>query len=298
MNNRLAILAFLSLAVLALPACEEKGQAGLEEMAGDQTGQQQPDTPSDQSANAPAPAETPLDLADLKELPGRAREVAREFAQRSDERFSDLAGNRFRGWIVFAVMALVGAVSLLYGWTILKSFMVPFAPVWGLSLGAITAFCLIRSFYTDYGHYSQLAILGAGSVFGLSVFLFAALKAKPIAAFLVVLAPFLVAAAFLLDTNSKLGIVIFIIGFIAGFAAMIEVRPMSIISTSLLGSLLLVGAYGLLSHLLSGGSAVFLRDSFKWMLGNPLMLIIAILVLAFLGTNYQFATGPRGTIEE
>jgi hypothetical protein len=78
---------------------------------------------------------------------------------------------------------------------------------------------------------------------------------------------------------------------------MIEVRPLSIVATSLVGAGALVATWGLLAHLL-GGDAPFVQDIFKWLIDNPLMLAIAWGALAFVGTCFQFATGPRGALQD
>ena len=96
--------------------------------------------------------------------------------------------------------------------------------------------------------------------------------------------------------NEKMGIAIFCAGFLAGFGAMIEVRPLAIVTTSALGAIIFMGLWGLLSHLIEP-QAAFVRKSFQWFVANPLMLIIACAVLAFVGVNYQFSTGPRGSLE-
>jgi hypothetical protein len=297
LRGKFAIAAMILSTVWLLPACRDEQEGGVENSAtpsGSAAAEARRARPQP-DAQLNVPAESPLTTV---EEVGRSAEMrVGEFARKADEKLSLMCATPWRGWSLLAALVAAGVLSLLCGWAMIKSFMVPFAPVWGLSLGAVTAFCLIQSFYQEMGHYRQLAILGAGAVFGLSIFLFAALKAKPVAAFLFILSPFLVAAALLFDTSGKLGLIIFIVGFIAGFAAMIEIRPIAVVSTSLTGALLMITAYGLLSHLL-GERAVWLRDSFAWLLDNALMLVVSMVVLTFLGTNFQFTTGPRGTLEQ
>jgi hypothetical protein len=224
------------------------------------------------------------------------------FANWADGEFQSLSETVVVAWVVMLTLTVLGLASMLYGWTAIKSFLVPFAPVWGLALGALTMWAMIRSFYSDTQHTLawKLALMGGGSLFGVSLFLFAAVKAKPVATFLVIMAPFLAASVFLFDPDTQqgmqLGIAVFAVGFVAGFAAMIEVRPISILSTSFMGTLCLLSTYGILGHVLSG--AKFLNVSFRWLLSEPLMLLLAMAVVTYLGCNFQSSTGPRGSLED
>lgn len=239
---------------------------------------------------------------------GRAMGAAEDLREKTEETVKDL-GNKvnlelgrvaekpLKAWCAFGLMVVVGIISLLFGWTIVHSFLVPFAPLWGLALGVATSYSVIQAFYSDWGEYVKLALLGAGALLGMSLFLFTAIRAKPIAAFLIVMSPFLVASAFLLDYSMQTGIALFVIGFVAGFAAMIEIRPLAIGSTSLLGALCFGGAYGLLARLLRGEGTRFLDDSFNWLLANPWMLLIAVGAIMSMGMSFQFASGPRTSPE-
>jgi len=209
-----------------------------------------------------------------------------------------LADPRVKGWTLFGLGALLTAIFMFWGWTVIQSLLIPFAPVWGLVTGGIMAFCTVQAFYLARPPWFKLTLVAVGIVFGVGLYLFAALRAKPVAAFLVILSPFLIMAAFIFDYNSVVGIAVFCGGFVAGFLAMVQVRPLAIVSTSMLGALAAVACYGLLSHLLTSVRVSFVRDSFEWLEANPLMLVILWGVLTFIGTNFQFTTGPRGALEE
>ncbi|MFW6188878.1 MAG: hypothetical protein ACOC7T_00460 [Planctomycetota bacterium] len=240
---------------------------------------------------------------ELKEGAARLKERARQkvgsFAQYADGYFNSLTENAALAWIGMAVAAVLGAVSAMYGWTLIKSLLVPFAPVWGLATGGASAFCIIQAFYTGRPFWWRLLVLAVGITAGLALYLFSALRAKPVAAFLVILSPFLILAVFLFPQQNLLGLVIFCAGLLAGFAAMVEVRPLAIISTSLLGSGLLLAAYGILARLTGkSGPLKFVRGSFDWLIEHPLMLLLVWGVVAFMGLNFQFTTGPKGTLED
>jgi len=236
------------------------------------------------------------------DIAGQLGDAVGTFATSANKQFAALAGNTGIAWIVMLTLAVLGMASMLYGWTAVKSFLVPFAPVWGLTLGAITMWAMIRAFYSGDQHTLawKLALMAGGSLFGVSLFLFAAVKAKPVATFMVVMAPFLAASVFLFNPDAQggmqVGIAVFGVGFVAGFAAMIEVRPIAILSTSFMGTLCLLSAYGIMGHLLGG--VPFLNDSFKWLLEEPMMLLLAMAVITYLGCNFQSSTGPRGSLEE
>jgi len=230
-------------------------------------------------------------------LSKEAQARVRSFADYSSEMLEGLADPPGKGWTLFGLCALLSLISLLWGWTLIQSLLIPFAPVWGLATGGITAFCIVQAFYTSRPPWFRLALLAVGIAMGLGLYLFAALRAKPIAAFLVVMSPFLIVAALTFDFDAKIGLAIFCCGFLAGFAGMVQVRPLAILSTSMLGAVGFLGCWGLLAHLLRD-RAIFVQDSFAWLTGNPLMLILAWGVFTFLGTNFQFTTGPRGALEE
>jgi hypothetical protein len=235
--------------------------------------------------------------AEATEITRRAGQKVTEFARYADSLFEDATGSALIGWGLFCVAVLVGLVAMFYGWTILQSFLIPFAPFWGLLTGGGIAFCLITAFYTGRATWFKLLLLAVGIALGFGLYLFSALRAKPVAAFLVIMSPFLLLAAFLFPIQDALGLAIFVAGFVAGFAAMIEVRPLAIISTSLFGAVTLLASLGLLSHLL-GARAEWLEGFYRWVMGGPLLLVVSIAVLAFIGGNYQFMTGPRGSLED
>ena len=226
----------------------------------------------------------------------QAGEKVKDFAQYADGYLKKATSSPLIGWVVLAVGSLIGALSLFFGWTFVQWLLVPSAPLLGLATGGFTAFCVIQALYTNRPTWFRLTLLAVGVAIGIAVYLFTALKAKPVAAFLVIMSPFMMLAAFLFPYSAVMGLVIFCIGFLAGFAAMIEVRPLSIIATSVLGGCALVATWGLLSHLLHG-QPPFVRDVFEWLMANPDMLAIAWGALVFIGVCFQFATGPRGGLE-
>jgi len=286
-----ALLSFVLL-VLFLPARRSDAATTTEYTgaigAGGAAGQRQSESP---------PPDSPMQVErSIKGLGLAAGRTVQSLAERANEQFAKMAASPVQAWCVLILAVVVGMVSLLYGWAVVKSFLVPFAPVWGLALGAVTSLCLVQAFASDKEATWRLAIFVAGSIFGVSLFMFAALRAKPVAVFLVTLSPFIIAAAFLMDLNAKIGIIVCGVGFLAGFAAMIEVRPISIASSAIMGALCFLMAHGLLSHLW-GDEESFPARSFTWLTENPLMLLMVVGVLSFLGTNFQLSTGPRGTLE-
>ncbi len=297
MLQRLDLLTvlFVVVAVLGLPWRNAEAQ----------TMQEYTSTPAFQGDESPEQALGSGEAASPHE---RMRRRARELGEKAEQQVSDLAEYasgmledlaepRAQGWFVFGIGTLIGIVSLMGGWTIIQSLLIPFAPVWGLLTGGVTAFCLIESFYTNRPTWFRVTLFAVGVTAGLGLYLFAALRARPVAIFLVVLSPFLIFAAFFFDYNTVLGVIAFVLGFLAGFAAMLHVRPLAIFSTALLGAGVLMACWGLLGKLL-GEKTPFLVDSFAWLCGAPLMLLLALGMLTFIGLNFQFTTGPKGTLSE
>jgi len=68
-------------------------------------------------------------------------------------------------------------------------------------------------------------------------------------------------------------------------------------STAVFGACSLLVGLGLLSHLVAE-RADWVRDAFTWLMDNPLIALVAWLVVAFAGSNFQFMTGPRGGLED
>lgn len=280
-----------------------------------------PAAPPERPAASPQPAPSaqparPAEPPPPEERPGRHEAVrkkveevkkevgerVKDFATYADGYLGKASERPLYGWCALAGTALIGTLALFFGWTFLQWLLVPSAPLLGLATGGFTAFCIVQSLYTSRPAWFRLTLVGLGVALGVSLYLFSALKAKPVAVFLVILSPFLMFAAFLFSYSTTIGhsaavaLIIFCMGFAAGFAAMIEVRPLSIVATSMLGAAGLVATWGLLSHLLQGNPA-FVSDVFKWLIENPLMLGLAWVALVFVGVSFQFATGPRGGLE-
>jgi len=308
MVQKLAFAAVLTAGLLAVSLAPARAASE----AAAPPAQQEKAAPARAAIEAAAPPAQKEKAAPAEEKPAGAHEGTRKEA----EKFAQLAGEKVKtfaehadgyldkatsspgyGWTALAVATLVGTLSLFFGWTFLQWLLVPAAPVLGLATGGFTAFCIIQALYTNRPVWFRLTLLAVGIGLGVGLYLFSALKAKPVAAFLVILSPFLMLAAFLFSYSSAIGLIIFCIGFVAGFAAMIEVRPLSIVATSFMGAGALIATWGLLSHLL-GGQPPFVRDVFKWLIDNPLMLAIAWGALAFVGVCFQFATGPRGSLQD
>jgi len=255
-----------------------------------------PPADAGQERSAKEPPEQKLKRA-ARDLRQSAERTVSGFTAYANDRMERLTSSRPLGWGLLFVASLVGLISLMYGWTLIQALLIPFAPVWGLLTGGVTAFAIIEAFYTDWEVWFRVVLLTVGVALGLALYLFSALRAKPVAAFLVVLSPFLILAVLFFPQTQVVGLVLFCAGFLAGFAAMVEVRPLAIFSTSLFGAGCFVAAWGLLAHLL-GERAQFIPDSFSWTIGQPMMLLLIWAVIAFVGVNYQFATGPKGTLAD
>ncbi len=261
----------------------------------------QQQAPAQPGSVGAAPKESPEHMLkrQYSELTTKAGLKVGSFAAYADEKLEKLAHSRGLAWGLLVAAVVIGLVCMLYGWTLIQSLLIPLAPVWGVMTGGVTAFCIIEAFYTGSDKWFRVVLLTVGVALGLALYLFSALRAKPVAAFLVVVSPFLILAMplFGLPQTQVVGIILFCAGLLAGFAAMVEVRPLAIVSTSVFGAGCMLGAWGTLGHLL-GKNFAFAVDSFTWLISQPLMLVIAWAVIAFVGISYQFTTGPKGTLAD
>jgi hypothetical protein len=229
-------------------------------------------------------------------LTREAEEKARGFAEFANERLEKATESKVIGWGGVLTATIVGAVALLFGWLLVQTLLVPSAPVLGLITGAVLAFSIVESFYTHAAPFVRLGLVGLGCLLGVTAYLFSALRAKPVATFLVIMSPFLIIAAFMFSYSEVLGLLLFAGGFIAGFLAMVNVRPLSVVASSVFGSSALIIGFGMMSHVMESDDTV-VQQAWNWLVESPAMLLIAWAVLAFVGLSFQFATGPRGTLQ-
>ncbi len=224
-----------------------------------------------------------------EEISREAAEKLRVFAGRVDKHIEALARVRLVGWIAFAAMAAAGSLSLLMGWSLFEAFLTPFTSVWGLATGGFLGFSALQALRPEATEGMQLGALAAGAVVGLAVYFFAARKAKPVAAFLVILSPFAILSCVLFPVNASLGMIVFLIGLLGGGATMMWMTTMIMMATAVFGACSLIGAYGLLSYLLRA-HAEFLKNSFAWLLEDPLFLLIVFVVVTYFGLHFQHAS--------
>jgi len=205
-----------------------------------------------------------------------------------DRRLARLASRRLLGWCSLAGLAVAGLLLLFLGWVLFESFFVPLACATGLATGGMVGLYGVPGL--DGGTPSSgspvlAAILGVSS---LVVFLVTSRKARPIAAFLVVLCPFMMLSVFLFRYHPVIAVVTFGIGVVVGFLSMVQTRGVVIVTTSAAGSCLLVLAFGLVAHLLTGRMSGLSR-AFAWLLGDMVALLIVVVVVAFVGLHFQYA---------
>lgn len=257
--------------------------------------QQQPETPLSQEEDRDYTPHKRTKEEAAKLVAG-AEERVRTFADYINAQFDAATESSFIGWGFLAGAGAVGLVSLFFGWTLVQTLLVPCAPVVGLATGAVISFSLVEAFYEQSTPGFRIALMGVGCLAGIALFLFAAVRAKPIAALLVVMAPFLILASVLFPFSDAAGLAVAVVGFVAGFMAMVSVRPLCIFGTSLLGAMMLISVFGLLAHLGTGTEGA-VRQAWDWFVAYPLMLAILLGIVSFLGLSFQFSTGPRGSLQ-
>ncbi|MCK4299061.1 MAG: hypothetical protein KAX80_05995 [Planctomycetes bacterium] len=229
-----------------------------------------------------------------EELAGEAERRVQDFALRADMQLASLSSSRVLGWAALVAMVLVGSISLLRGWFLFDAALVPFTSAWGMVTGGVIGFLVMGAIRPAATSGLQFGALAAGAMLGLAVGVFAARRAKPVAAFLVILSPFLLLSILVFPQSAVGGLILFSLGLLGGMLAMVRMGTMTVLATGVFGACTLMAAYGLLGHLLS--SQEFLRDSFKWLLGDTVVLLIVLAVVAFMGIHFQrTAVGAEGT---
>ena len=283
--------AFLCFAVI-LTQCAWVGRAAAQEQS--QQGEEL-------TAKPFAGAETP-DGAQA------VREAAREMAVRTEKKlagFSEyvrdmlarFSQERSVARVVFAAGSVVGLLLLFAGWLLLRALFVPVSAIIGLGTGAFLAMTLLSGVLSgspspDASSSGNYLLLGAMLLAAVAVGVFYGLlaaKVKPIAAFFVVVSPFVAISTFLFPLSVIGGIIVAAVGLIFAAASMARLRQVAIFSTSLMGVIALMVCWGLLSNLVAGG---FVETSFLWVTERPLMACLIMVAAILAGVNSQWATGP------
>ncbi|MBS3764538.1 MAG: hypothetical protein KGZ25_14665 [Planctomycetes bacterium] len=206
------------------------------------------------------------------------------------EALEGLSSEPVIGWPVVLGSVLIGLVLLGFGWTLLKLMFVPFATLMGFGAGAFMGMQLSVSAFGSIGAGAKVGIVVGGALFFLILFLLTAIKARPVAWLLIVTAPFLVLSTLIFPLTALAGILCAAIGILLGLLSSLHRRSLAILSTALLGSILLVFAWALATFLIKNPSLnsiliAVMRD-------KPLYLLAIIGLVAFIGGDVQVVLGP------
>jgi MFS family permease len=255
-----------------------------------------PKSAGGQSASTARPEASP------PERPPTMREQAEEklsaLSVQLDGHLGAIAGMGIVAWGLAMVAAVTGVVLMFFGWRLLSALFAFFSAFMGLVLGGFLGFQLVLALSSE-GDIGVAAIVGlVGAAVGAVMFLLCALKAQPVAWMMIVLSPFLVVSTFVFPLNrvaQLIAMAIVVGGLVLGFISMMKRQPMVVMSTSLLGSVLLVFAFGLVAHL--SGSAT-LRSVLDFVCKYPIALIGGIIVLMLVGADLQYVLAPGEHDEE
>ena len=140
---------------------------------------------------------------DVTEEASGLAEEGRELAQETEEKLSTLtdrvrdavdwfAASPYLGWVALALGAFFSLVLLFAGLALLRRYFVSFVTVVGAASGAFIGSSLLMSLSPDASAGVKFVASLVGALLSGGVCVFCALRAKPMASFLVVIFPFLI----------------------------------------------------------------------------------------------------------
>lgn len=258
---------------------KESSGGGLEKAVGGESGREDPGGTKRKPPEEDGVAE-------------RAAKGIAGLAGRADAILTDFTGNATLGWA--GAVILLGAALLLlgFGWALLRALFVPFSALIGGATGAFLAVELARVAGAGSGSGQLWGALAVGAVLGGGGAALIGARARPVGQMLVAAAPFLVISVFLFPLGaigSLLAIGAVLVGLVLGFASMWRLRFIVICSTSLLGSICLVGALAMAVHLTGAGT---LLAGLDWIVRNGWPAPLVVLLAAAAGVNFQHTFGP------
>ena len=244
-----------------------------------------------------APAQDAQDAQDAGAVVrDAAEERAQQYAAHWQRAIFVLTQDKSFGWMAAAFLLAFGALSLFFGWALVKSAFLPIAATVGCGAGALLGMhmALLVS-PAGWGEPVVRPMIWGGTI-GLIALLGAAIKARPLAWMLVVAAPFFVASVvvFPLEPGGALLALISVAGglLLALFAA-IKPRLVAAASSGLLGALCLAFCWGALARLTG---LPFLTASFQAAIAHPLALMAGIVLVAVAGADLQCVLGPTDIV--
>jgi hypothetical protein len=242
-----------------------------------------------------------MEVEDVDSVPS-AREAVDKVRESARERVSQalkvwrralvsLTARKITAWVVFAVLVLFGAALLFAGYRLINSTFVFVSTAVGTGVGAYLGLqaCVVASPQGDATGKAVCLLLGA--VFGIALFLGSAVRARPVAWMLVTAAPFLALSASVFPSSPTLAIVAAVGGLGMGLATALRQRPVTTVSSAMLGAMALLFSAGMFVYLLDNPA---LHGWFDTAVGHPLVLALGLVLLIFVGTDIQLILSRGG----
>lgn len=251
-----------------------------------------PGEPDSSPAAAEEADEGAAEAPSGQEVVSKVSEKVSEFSRRTEKWFDQLAHYELVGWIASALLFLLTATLLLFGWALLRTFFVPVSGAVGSAAGALLTLGLVAVVAPEAREEVKLVALVVGVLAGGLILVFSAMKMRPFACMFIVLSPFLIISTALFPlgrTGAALAILAVLIGVALGCMSMHHMRPMAILSTSLLGAVCLTAFCGALTRL---WGLAFLQKGWVFLMQNPLILLVGLVLVALGGANFQWSAGP------
>lgn len=229
-------------------------------------------------------AEMPTGKEAVREVEEAARERISEAVAAWRRALESLTARKSTGWILCAALVLAGGALLFFGWRLINSTFVFLSSAVGAGTGAYMALqaCVVTNPHGDPTGKATCVVLGA--VFGITLYLGTALRARPVAWMLVVAAPFLALSASVFPSSPPLAVVAAAGGLGMGLATAFRQRSIATVSSAMLGAMILIFSAGMLVYLVDTETV---HGWFDAAVGRPLVLALGMVLLIFIGTDLQ-----------
>lgn len=215
--------------------------------------------------------------------------AGQKFSAYLDEFFRRLPRSPALQWPLVAAALISGLAFLFFGWAICRGFFVPVVTISGLVAGGFLGYRVAAALWDPSARQVVAAAGAVGMMAGAALFLATSIKAKPFAAFLFVLSPFLILSCVLFPFDARIALALFAGGFVLATVSMAKLRPMAIIGTSALGVVALAAGWRLLADLSRIG---FIARSLAWLTARPIVLVVVLAMAALVGVSMQLTIAP------
>lgn len=223
----------------------------------------------------------------------RAGREVQTFAVYLDQRFAGISERPLLQWGVLAAALAGGIAFWLFGWALLKTFFVPVVTFAGCATGGFLAWSLHSSYSANPTANMGMVTTVLGMVMGAAFYFVVGRKFKPLGMFLTVFTPFLIICSILYPYSGLQALAALGLGAVFAMIAMLKLRPVAVLSTSLLGAFALMIGVRLFQQ---AAGIQWILPVLEWFTENPAILLLILVVAVLVGAHIQLTAGP-GDIE-